>query len=267
MASKDKYASVADRFGVSESTASYAIRNLLAFIAEYLVNILIVWPNAEELQEMQDVYLNVHQFPGVCGMIDGTHIEIEKPSVRGYVYYNIKDFYSIILQGVVAENLRFIDVFVGFPGKVHDARVFKHSPLFQKGQELCGDGHLLGDSAYPNLPWVLVPFRDNGHLTRVQMRFNQKHSAVRSAVERAFGLLKGRFLRLQYVHQKNTETITHTILTGCVLHNLCILNDDQVDDIFIRPEPDDDVLANAYSFGADEQQRAELKRLEIARRL
>ena len=39
LASQDKYASVADRFGVSESTACTSVRNLLQFIAEEFASI------------------------------------------------------------------------------------------------------------------------------------------------------------------------------------------------------------------------------------
>lgn len=89
-----------------------------------------------------------------------------------------------------------IDVYTGWPGKVHDARVFRHSPIFQNSQALCGNGHILGDPAYPNLPWLLTPFCDNGHLSSIQRLYNKVHSSIRSTVERAFGLLKGRFPRL-----------------------------------------------------------------------
>jgi hypothetical protein len=35
------------------------------------------------------------------------------------------------------------------------------------------DKHLLGDSAYPLKVNMLVPFRDNGHLNRVEKTFNK----------------------------------------------------------------------------------------------
>ena len=82
MASLDKYASIADGFGVSESTACSAIRNLLQFITDLQMNKIIVWPNAAEIQEMRDLYMDLHNFPGVTVMIDSTHIMIRKPTLR-----------------------------------------------------------------------------------------------------------------------------------------------------------------------------------------
>lgn len=267
MASSDKYASVADRFGVSESTACTTIHNLLQFIQEHLQDKLIVWPNANELQEMEGMYEELKGFPGIVGMIDGTHIKIKKPPIRGIDYYNRKSYYSVVLQGVVREDMRFIDVFAGYPGKVHDARIFRQSPLYQNGSNLCrGARHILGDSAYPNLPWLLTPFKDNGHLTVTQTTYNKTHSSIRCTVERAFGLLKGRFVRLQNIDQRNIKTIVRTILAGCVLHNICIMNNDELEDQL----QDDQVpqqYVNVQHFDEHDQDDAARKRLDIARRL
>ena len=68
MASLDKYASIADRFGVSESTACTAIRHLLQFITDFLMN-KIIWPNAAEFQEIRDLYMDFAQLSG-CDWYD-----------------------------------------------------------------------------------------------------------------------------------------------------------------------------------------------------
>lgn len=41
------------------------------------------------------------------------------------------------MQALVNEKRKFLDVFIGYPGSVHDARVFKESSLFQSLPELC----------------------------------------------------------------------------------------------------------------------------------
>ena len=94
------------------------------------------------------------------------------PNLRGVDYYNRKDFFSAVLKDVAREDLRFTDVFCGFTGKVHDARVFRRLPLSEYGEIKCNGGHLLGDSAYPNISWLLTPFQDTRHLTEVQKRYN-----------------------------------------------------------------------------------------------
>jgi hypothetical protein len=57
-------------------------------------------------------------------------------------------------------------------GTLHDARIYKKSALFQRLAENTDPAlapfHLLGDSAYPLSDNMLVPFRDNGHLSQAQ---------------------------------------------------------------------------------------------------
>ena len=38
------------------------------------------------------------------------------------------------MQAMVDHLYRFTDIYVGWPGKVHDARVFANSAIYQKGQ-------------------------------------------------------------------------------------------------------------------------------------
>lgn len=232
------------------------------------MNKLIVWPSVDEAQEISNMYLELKGFDGVVGMVDGTHIPIRKPSVRGTDYYNRKDFHSVVLQAVTREDMRFIDVSTGWPGKIHDSRVLKISPLFLYGPIYCGDRHLLGDCAYPNLPWLLVPFRDNGHLTKAQKIYNTTLSSIRTTVERAFGLLKGRFKRLQYVDQRDLQTIVHTIVSCCVLHNICIMNSDDFAEMLEENTVHTvEGVPNAENFDRTMTEIGAVKRLQMARRL
>ena len=71
-------------------------------------------------------------FARAMGAIDGCHVRIKSPGEpHGQDYFNRKLFPSIQLQAVCDHAGRFIDVFVGYPGSVHDARVLRHSPQFQ----------------------------------------------------------------------------------------------------------------------------------------
>ena len=50
-------------------------------------------------------------------------------------YYNRKDYYSVILHGVCNDRYEFIDINVGWRGRVDVARVYQNSPIFQMGEE------------------------------------------------------------------------------------------------------------------------------------
>lgn len=76
-------------------------------------------------------------FAFFLGAIDGCHIRIDKPVEDPDSYINRKQFFSLHLQGTVNHNMKFIDVFIGYPGSVHDARVFKNSSIRNDLHELC----------------------------------------------------------------------------------------------------------------------------------
>ena len=71
----------------------------------------------------------------------------------------------------------FTDIYVGWPGKVHNVRVFRSSNIYTKGclgtlcpprpRQINGTDVplvILGDPAYPLLPWLMKPLPDNGRL-------------------------------------------------------------------------------------------------------
>ena len=67
--------------------------------------------------------------------------------------------------------------------------------------------------------WLITPYRDNGHLTRQQRRFNTVLSSLRQKVERAIGLLKGRWKKLLFLDHMDLQLTVHPIISACVLHN------------------------------------------------
>lgn len=88
------------------------------------------------------------------------------------------------------------------------------------------DGSIfLGDAAYPCLPQLITPYRDNGHLTQAQRNFNRIYSQCRISVEHGFGILKQRFRQLYFFKLKNMQFIVKFIFACCVLHNLADMND------------------------------------------
>jgi len=117
-------------------------------------------------------------------------------------------------------------------GSVHDARVFRLSALqeyIHDPNKFPNNTHLIGDAAYKLHQHLLVPYSDNGHLTRHQKNYNYCHSSTRMVIERAFGLLKGRWRSLLNNLAINRMDFTpYHILACCVLHNICLLNNDEL---------------------------------------
>ena len=152
------------------------------------------------LREVIDGFETELGFPQCGGVIDGSHIPIISPQLCPADYYNRKGWHSLILQGTVDYRGHFIDVYVGWPGRVHDARVFSNSSLYQRGQngtlfpdwkkEICGKDIpivMLGDPAYPLLPWMMKAYPNNGRLSNDQKQYNYRLSKARVVVEHSYG--------------------------------------------------------------------------------
>ena len=88
--------------------------------------------------------------------------------------------------------------------------------------------------------------------------FNQKFCATRVLIENAFGMLKGRFRQLMEVDMHNIDKISKFIISCCVLHNLCIDNDDDFD-FLVELEPEHNI--NEPNNEVRGEQEALLRRL------
>ena len=89
--------------------------------------------------------------PQCAGAIGGSHIPVKVPLLNHTDYYNRKGWYSIITQAVIDCDYLFRDVYIGWPGSVHDARVFANSTLYKKAIDkliLQGNSRQLGGLLY-----------------------------------------------------------------------------------------------------------------------
>ena len=87
--------------------------------------------------------------------------------------------------------------------------------------------HIIGDSAYPLSNYLMTPYHVHKQGMSVQQKkFNTHLASKRSVIERAFGLLGLRFPRLMKLNVHSLEKRINCIVSACVLHNWCILQDD-----------------------------------------
>lgn len=132
---------------------------------------------------------------------------------------------SITLQGICDAKGVFLDVFTGPPSKIHDARVYRLSFIYQRLPELCsGDLHLIGDEAYPLSDHLLTPYREPND--QICVNYNSSLQLSRQPVEKSFRLLKQRFKQLSRLDFHQVDTTTKFMISCCVLHNICAFNDD-----------------------------------------
>ena len=244
-----EYRTIAHLYGVGLSTVCVVVHQVCHAIVRTLSRRYIRLPTGEDAQVIVDGFLSKWGFPQCMGAVDGSHIPIIAPHTDPLDYYNRKGFHSVVLQAVVDHEYKFLNIFVGWPGSCHDARIFANSEIFVKGEEgsllpnttqrisrVDVPVVLLGDPAYPLLRWLMKPFSDLGRLTREQQRFNYCLSRARVVVECAFGRLKGRWRCLLKRNDSHLSFVPTIVTTCCVLHNLCEVHGDGFDDDWMCAE-------------------------------
>lgn len=133
LATNVEYRTLAALFGLGRSTVGMIVLETCQSISSHLLPHYVKIPHGSKLREIVDGFETCWGFPQAAGAIDGSHIPIIRPDASASDYYNRKGYYSIIMQAMVDFRGLFMDIYIGWPGKVHDARVFANSSLYHKG--------------------------------------------------------------------------------------------------------------------------------------
>jgi hypothetical protein len=115
---------------------------------------------------------------------------------------------------------------------MHDANLWGRTTIGQ----FCEAGRLapyalVGDAAYPCCLWMLSPFK--GHkdrLLREEYYWNYVQSSIRMCIERAFGLLKGRWKILLKRIDVQLANVPNLVSTCLVLYNICTIFGDKFEE-------------------------------------
>lgn len=201
-------------------------------------NEFIKWPTGEALQSSCQKFFMRKNIPNVIGAIDCTHITINAPIENKEAYFDRKQSYSIVLQAVVDADSKFIDVYCGELGSLHDSRVLRRSELYRCAESNLAKvfpncSFLLADLAYPGNKWLVPPFKDYGHLTTHQKKFNKLHSSSRIIIENALAALK-------YAEHRNIRAVSSLVSSACVLHNICVIKEDLMVMEELQDEPEEE---------------------------
>ncbi|KAG9337226.1 hypothetical protein JZ751_029616 [Albula glossodonta] len=205
------YRVVSEVFDIPRSTVHRMVHRIADDILKILPRV-IRFPVPEDLDCVGEGFARLAQhraFRKAVGAIDGCHIRIKPPG-------------GVARQCYVNRKLRFLDVFVGYPGSVHDSRLYPP----------CGYMPL-GDDGYPcveELVTIVTPYREPVQ-GPVEARFNCHHAKARSVVEPAFGLLKTRWRSVFFSTLEVQPTFAPKVIAACaVLHNIGLEAGDVLED-------------------------------------
>lgn len=230
--------------GVSFGISRYSVRTIVHKMLDNFVEIsnkIIKLPNAETYYEIGHKFnlrARTSIFSKAVGAIDGCHVQIMVPTHLHEQYINRKLNYSLNVMAVCDSSGKFINIFAGYPGSVHDQRILKNSDLYKKATFPPTNFYLLGDSGYTcslrPVP-IITPFRKDHTLTPRERHFNLLHSRARSIIESSFGRLKTRWRSIfQKSMELKIENCVKTILACCVMHNICINDGVDVEDSLLE---------------------------------
>ena len=205
----------------------------------------VFWPSAEERKNISERIRSKHSFPSCVGFIDSTHLGLAmKPEHCGEEYWTRKQSYAISALLVVDDRLRIRYINVGWPGSVHDNRVWSNSKPFLKPEEHFSDGeYLLGDSAFTNTRYMVSSYKRPGLATLCSDKkwFNDLLAKPRSGSENVIGVWKGRFpflrnIRMRLKDKLSMQRIIKRVYASVILHNMLV--DTPIDDKWLLDDDD-----------------------------
>lgn len=214
---------IGEELGVEQSTVSRTVSNVVQKIisqADYWIK----FPTTQNsIMEAKELWRNRYHFPTAIGVIDCTHIGIEKPKLHGDEYINRRGKPTLNVQATCDAKCMFTSVDVSWPGSVHDSRIWKNSE-FRQTMMRTDNTVLLGDEGYGIEPWLMVPFRNPDDA--IKRSYNNLLKQERVIIERCFGQVKRRFPILKYVCLVKLKNISNIVIACFILHNIAkILGD------------------------------------------
>lgn len=194
-------------------------------------------PSVDQFKKIATQFYNNWNFPNCVGRIDGKHIRVRCPKNSGSMYYNYKQFFSIVVMAVADANYRFLMIDVGAYGKDSDGSVLSNSKFYQRidngslklpdetklpNSNVLAHFVFIGDEAFPLRNYIMISFPRKQGQDNKKSYYNYRLSRARMAIECAFGIASSKFRVLLKSIETKVENADHIIKAICILHNTII---------------------------------------------
>uniref|UniRef100_T1IU51 DDE Tnp4 domain-containing protein n=1 Tax=Strigamia maritima TaxID=126957 RepID=T1IU51_STRMM len=226
LTNQEGFRCVSVRFGIGKGHAHRAFE-IFCVTLHSISHEYVKWPSVEEGKNITDGFEKMSGLPSVMGAIGIIHVTIPKPSNNDELFHNRHGFHSVILQGICNHQYEFINVLAGPPGATHESDVWSNSPLHEKIVEipheiLYDNSYLIASGAYPSTDFIFPPYDEQQSWRAEYESYNNAHAVVHNTIKTVFKLFLSRFQRLTFLNMSRLDLIPKVIIAGCVLHNLCI---------------------------------------------
>ena len=111
---------------------------------------------ADEWRQVAREFWDKWNMPNCIGAIDGRHTKIQNPPNAGSLYFNFKQYYSIVQLSIVDANYCFMWVDAGGYSSGSDSGIYKNTGMYKKIAE--DKLNIPADEQHPvfNIPFYFV---------------------------------------------------------------------------------------------------------------
>lgn len=153
------------------------------------------------------------------------------------MFFNYKQYFSLVLMAVADANYRFIMIDVGSYEKDCDGSVLRNTTFYQRlengtlklpNQNNLPDSNLIapyvfiGDEAFPLRNYIMRPFPRKQLEENSKSYYNYRLSRARMTIECAFGIASSKFRILLKAIETKVVNADHIVKAICILHNIII---------------------------------------------
>ncbi|XP_050894499.1 protein ALP1-like [Lathyrus oleraceus] len=245
LANGSDYSQISSQFNVPVSVAKFCVKQLCRVLCTNF-RFWLSFPNANDLRSISQNFESLSGLPNCSGVIFCSRFEIapsspssstssSSVSVSQQQQRQQQQHSSIAAQIVVDSTCRILSIAAGFFGHKTDSVILKASSLFND----IDDGMLLnaspvngvnqyfiGDSGYPLLPWLMVPFVDNVAVSgSVEESFNAAHELMRIPALRTDASLRKWGVLSRPIREEIKMAVAY--IGACsILHNSLLMRED-----------------------------------------
>jgi hypothetical protein len=166
---------------------------------------------------------------------------------------------TIVLEGMCDYHLWFWHVAYGYAGTLNDLTILSLSTLLESmldgsfhdlegpwvPYKICDEEFtqlfMLVDGIYPQYSRFVKGFKEP--ITKRESKFSEWQEACRKDIERAFGVLQGKFQCMSRpFHQMTLDLVGKRVACCLILHNMCVADRVMDGDVRARYKPDNTVV-------------------------
>jgi Plant transposon protein len=243
-----------DYFQMSETLAREACLQFDIAIKQIYEGEYLRLPDENDLKSITKLHKVVHGIDGMFGSLDCMHSVWKNCPVAWQGSYKGKEKKcTIVLEAISDYHLWFWHAAFGYAGTLNDVNILNLSPFlssildgtFEDLEMSCTPYEISGqyfnslfvcvDGIYPKYARFVRGYKNP--ISEREKKFTEWQEACRKDIERAFGVLQGRWQCMQRpFHQMNLRLIGLRVAACLILHNMGV-SDRVMDNVRDRYDP------------------------------